>query len=31
LAHTLAFLVEKRNKVYPRTLDAYNVWSTTNY
>lgn len=26
LAHTLQFLVENRNKIYPRTLDAYNVW-----
>ena len=26
LAHTLEFLIEKRNKIYPRTLDAYNVW-----
>lgn len=26
LAHTLAFLVEQRNKIYPRTLEAYNVW-----
>lgn len=27
LAHTLQFLAEKRNKIYPRTLDAYNVWA----
>lgn len=27
LAHTLEFLIEKRNKIYPRTLEAYNVWS----
>lgn len=27
LAHTLQFLVEKRNRIYPRTLAAYNVWS----
>lgn len=27
LAHTLGFLVEQRNKIYPRTLEAYNVWS----
>ena len=27
LAHTLEFLIEKRNKIYPRTLNAYNVWS----
>ena len=27
LAHTLSFLVENRQKVYPKTLDAYNVWS----
>ena len=27
LAHTLEFLIENRNKVYPRTLQAYNVWS----
>lgn len=26
LAHTLKFLIDKRNKIYPRTLDAYNVW-----
>lgn len=28
LAHTLSFLIEQRNRVYPRTLKAYNVWST---
>ncbi|RMC39138.1 MULTISPECIES: bis(5'-nucleosyl)-tetraphosphatase (symmetrical) YqeK [unclassified Lactobacillus] len=28
LAHTLEFLIKKRDKIYPRTLDAYNVWST---
>lgn len=27
LAHTLEFLVKNRNKIYPRTLAAYNVWS----
>lgn len=27
LAHTLSFLVENRQKIYPKTLDAYNVWS----
>jgi predicted HD superfamily hydrolase involved in NAD metabolism len=27
LAHTLAFLIEKRNKIYPKTLAAYNVWA----
>ena len=27
LAHTLEFLIENRNKVYPLTLSAYNVWS----
>lgn len=27
LAHTLAYLVEQRSKIYPRTLQAYNVWS----
>ncbi|RVU70002.1 HD domain-containing protein [Lactobacillus xujianguonis] len=27
LAHTLEFLIEQRNKIYPRTLAAYNVWS----
>ena len=27
LAHTLEYLVEHRNKIYPRTLEAYNVWS----
>ena len=27
LAHTLAFLVQKRSKIYPRTLAAYNVWA----
>ncbi len=26
LAHTLEFLIKKRDKIYPRTLDAYNVW-----
>ncbi|MEE8822174.1 MAG: bis(5'-nucleosyl)-tetraphosphatase (symmetrical) YqeK [Lactobacillus amylovorus] len=28
LAHTLEFLVEKRKRIYPRTIAAYNVWST---
>lgn len=27
LAHTLAFLAQKRSKIYPRTLAAYNVWA----
>ncbi|WEV40931.1 bis(5'-nucleosyl)-tetraphosphatase (symmetrical) YqeK [Lactobacillus sp. ESL0681] len=27
LAHTLTFLIENRNKIYPRTFKAYNVWS----
>lgn len=27
LAHTLAFLIEKRNKIYPTTLAAYNTWA----
>lgn len=27
LAHTLSFLVENRQKIYPKTLAAYNVWS----
>lgn len=27
LAHTLSFLVENRQKIYPKTLSAYNVWS----
>ena len=27
LAHTLEFLIEQRNKIYPRSLEAYNVWS----
>ena len=27
LAHTLAFLIKKRAKVYPKTLAAYNVWA----
>lgn len=26
LTHTLAFLIEERNKIYPRTIDAYNFW-----
>ena len=26
LRHTLEFLIENKNKVYPRTLEAYNVW-----
>lgn len=26
LQHTLEFLIENKNKVYPRTLEAYNVW-----
>lgn len=30
LAHTLEFLIEQRNKIYPRTLEAYNVWSVKN-
>lgn len=27
LAHTLAFLIQQRKKIYPKTLAAYNVWS----
>lgn len=27
LAHTLLYLVKQRSKIYPRTLEAYNVWS----
>lgn len=27
LAHTLEYLIEQRSKIYPRTLEAYNVWS----
>lgn len=27
LAHTLTYLIAKRSKIYPRTLEAYNVWS----
>ncbi|QNQ80136.1 bis(5'-nucleosyl)-tetraphosphatase (symmetrical) YqeK [Lactobacillus sp. PV034] len=27
LAHTLQFLVGNRQKIYPKTLDAYNVWA----
>lgn len=26
LAHSLSYLIEKRAKIYPRTLLAYNVW-----
>lgn len=26
LAHTLTFLIEKRAKIYPLTIKAYNVW-----
>lgn len=26
LAHTLEFLIKNRNKIYPRTIAAYNVW-----
>ena len=25
--HTLEYLIEHRSKIYPRTLEAYNVWS----
>lgn len=28
LAHTLEFLIEQRNRIYPRTLASYNVWGT---
>ncbi len=28
LAHTLSYLIKDRNKIYPRTFKAYNVWST---
>lgn len=27
LAHTLDFLITNRQKIYPKTFDAYNVWS----
>lgn len=27
LAHTLEYLVKKRSKIFPLTLDSYNVWS----
>lgn len=27
LAHTLEYLIQQRSKIYPRTLEAYNVWS----
>jgi predicted HD superfamily hydrolase involved in NAD metabolism len=27
LAHTLAFLIEQRAKIYPKTLLAYNQWA----
>ena len=27
LAHTLEHLVSRRSKIYPLTLDSYNVWS----
>lgn len=27
LAHTIAFLAEKRAKIYPRSFAAYNVWA----
>lgn len=30
LAHTLEYLIEQRSKIYPRTLEAYNVWSVKN-
>ncbi|MDF7683092.1 bis(5'-nucleosyl)-tetraphosphatase (symmetrical) YqeK [Lactobacillus sp. ESL0679] len=30
LAHSLSFLAEKRDKIYPRTFKAYNVWSIKN-
>lgn len=28
LAHTLAFLAKNRERIYPKTLAAYNVWAT---
>lgn len=28
LTHTLKFLIDKRSKIYPRTINAYNVWGT---
>lgn len=30
LAHTLAFLIEQRAKIYPKTLLAYNRWAAKN-
>lgn len=27
LAHTLKYLIKQRSKIYPKTLQAYNVWS----
>lgn len=30
LAHTLAYLVKQRNKIYPKTVLAYNKWSVIN-
>lgn len=30
LAHTLDFLVQNRQKIYPKTLDAYNQWAVKN-
>ncbi|EFO70737.1 hypothetical protein HMPREF9211_1323 [Lactobacillus iners LactinV 01V1-a] len=30
LAHTLAYLVKQRSKIYPKTVLAYNKWSVIN-
>lgn len=30
LAHTLSFLSENRQIIYPKTLEAYNVWAVKN-
>lgn len=30
LAHTLEFLVKNRQKIYPKTLEAYNTWAINN-
>ncbi|WEV70413.1 bis(5'-nucleosyl)-tetraphosphatase (symmetrical) YqeK [Lactobacillus sp. ESL0785] len=30
LAHSLSYLATKREKIYPRTFEAYNVWSIDN-
>lgn len=30
LAHTLDFLIKNRQKIYPKTLKAYNTWAVKN-